>query len=107
LNNFELKRFEFEKSLKKEKRKKKRKGPHLPFGPAGPRPTFLLPAAARVPASFSSFFCAANTPAPLVGAPFFLLPTPLPPLFQAGVTAMNTAAPARAPSPPLPFQHSN
>jgi hypothetical protein len=86
LNEFELKMFEFEKSFKKKKKGKKTLPSFQPGWPTGPSPR---PAAAHLPASFFFFFCAADTPTPLVGAPFSFLPPPFPYLCPA-VTDRDT-----------------
>jgi hypothetical protein len=91
---------EFEKGREK---KERRKGPHLLLSArSGPLAQLLLPQIAHLRASFF-FFQRSLTRWPHSSVPFFLLLAPLSPLFQAGVTTVKTATPARAPSPPLPF----
>jgi hypothetical protein len=87
-----------------EKEKRKKRKPYLlTFQPAAAhRPISLPPTVAQLPASFS-FFSEPLTRGPPVGTSFFFPQRPFLPLFQAGSTAVDPAAPARTPSPPLPF----
>jgi hypothetical protein len=90
LNDFELKRFNFEKSLKKEKEKKE-KEPHL----SAQRPTSPSSAAAHFSSSFFFFSCVADEPTPHVGASLSFLP-PLSLLcFTRPCAARIPAAPVR------------
>jgi hypothetical protein len=91
---FELKRFDFEKGLKK-KNKKKEKKTFLPFSPAAHRPTKAFPAAARVRAFYSFSPAAADTRTPPIGASLSLLPPLSLPLLHQPCAAAILAAPGR------------
>jgi hypothetical protein len=71
LNEFELKRFDFEKSLKKEKKKKKK---HLNFLLAQPTAHLSISRSGPPPLSSFLFPAAADTVTPPVGASFSFLP---------------------------------
>jgi hypothetical protein len=105
LNDFELKRFVFEKSLKKAKEKKE-KEPHLPFSPAAHRPTSPSPAVAHLFSPFFFFFCVANGSVPLVSPPS-PSPRPFPSFVQdrraAGIPTLHRTFSAS----PLPTAGSN
>jgi hypothetical protein len=98
LNEFELKRFEFEKSLKKGK---KEKDLTSLSNPAGPPAHFSLSRSSPPSSPFFFFLCVTDEPTPPAGASFSFLP-PFPLLcFADRVPPQSSSRPAA--SFPFPF----